>query len=450
MALVVARSFGSEALGNYGYALALTSVLLIVPDFGLHLFAVRELSATPRRLSEIFWGVHWLKFGLAVSVLIFTVGFGAWGITDRERRLLFYILVARVLLQTFSQAAMAIFKAVERMQYVAFQQSINSLVIVVWVGVSLALRARLPVLVAGLVAGQLAETCLGWNILRKMLPAPRFLPPDRTVLVRIVTGCLPIGITAVLLALSLRIDIFVLSHYVTTRALGQFNAAVWFVIATFLVASLLMSVLFPKLSRLLTDSSDRAGDYVLSLVKNALLITGFGALLVWLSAPGLISLFFGPDFALAADTLRILAPALPLVFLNTVFFYVFAAARRRFVCLGTLTLGVAGGTLLSFYMTSRYGAAGCAAAAVAREFTISSIYVLFLTQSRHARSAGLALMKVFVGATGFLATAVLFAAPLHLASLWLAAWTVLVLAGTIGVLGLPNIGEWRLLTDDRL
>jgi O-antigen/teichoic acid export membrane protein len=108
MALVIARSFGSEALGNYGYALALTSVLLIVPDFGLHLFTVRELSASPRRLSEILWGVHWVKFGLAASVLIFTGCFAVWGITDRERRLLFYILVVRILLQTFSQAAMAI------------------------------------------------------------------------------------------------------------------------------------------------------------------------------------------------------------------------------------------------------------------------------------------------------------------------------------------------------
>jgi len=89
MALVVARSFGSEALGNYGYALALASVLLIVPDLGLHLFTVRELSASPKRLAEIFWGVHWLKFGLAAAVVIFTVWFGEWAISNRERRLLF-------------------------------------------------------------------------------------------------------------------------------------------------------------------------------------------------------------------------------------------------------------------------------------------------------------------------------------------------------------------------
>ena len=110
MALVVARFYGMDALGNYGYALALASVLLIVPDFGLHLFAVRELSSLPQQLPEVFWNVHWLKFALTVAVTAFAMCFGMWGIADRERRVVFYILVLRVLLQSFSHAAMAVFK----------------------------------------------------------------------------------------------------------------------------------------------------------------------------------------------------------------------------------------------------------------------------------------------------------------------------------------------------
>src|SRR5262245_36639201 len=119
MALVVARFYGLEALGDYGYALALTSVLLIVPDFGLHLFVARELSSAMHECRKIFWGVHWLKLTLAAAVVVFALGFGEWGISTRERRLLFYILVLRVLLQSFSQSAMAIFRAIERMHYIA-------------------------------------------------------------------------------------------------------------------------------------------------------------------------------------------------------------------------------------------------------------------------------------------------------------------------------------------
>jgi len=61
MALIIARRFGPEALGQYGYAVALASILLLVPDFGLHLLGTRELAADSGELRRIFWSLHWQK-----------------------------------------------------------------------------------------------------------------------------------------------------------------------------------------------------------------------------------------------------------------------------------------------------------------------------------------------------------------------------------------------------
>jgi O-antigen/teichoic acid export membrane protein len=336
------------------------------------------------------------------------------------------------------------------MHYIALQQSVNSTVVVIWVAASLILGASLPVMAAGLVVGQLGETLMGWSILRRLPLASRWMRWDRKAIVRIAAASFPFGLTAILLALNLRIDILVLSHYVSSRILGQFNAAVWFVVAMFLGASLLMSVLFPRLSRVLAEDSGLGSDYIRSLVKNVLMFAAVGSLLVWIAAPGLIRLFFGPDFSPAAHILRVLAPALPLVFLNTIFFYVFAAARRRFVCLGTLSLGIGIGTLLSVYLASRYGATGAATADVAREFAMTGAYLCFLIQGNHARLAGVALLKVFAGATALLVLAVQFAGMFHIRVMWLAAWMFFVLMGALVTLGFPNIREWHLLTDDRL
>src|SRR5438034_10825150 len=71
MAVVIARRFGSAALGEYGYALALASVLLVVPDLGLHLFVVRELSTDKRRLQPSSGSVTGLKLCHFGSVLRF-------------------------------------------------------------------------------------------------------------------------------------------------------------------------------------------------------------------------------------------------------------------------------------------------------------------------------------------------------------------------------------------
>lgn len=449
MAAVIARRFGSGALGEYGYALAITSILLVIPDLGLHLFAVRELSVDKRQLRDLFWNIHRLKFILTGAVIVFALFFGQLIVVD-DRRALFYVLMARVVLQTFSQASMTIFKAFERMEYVALQQAFNSTVVVAWAGAALILHARLPFVVIALAVGQLTETLIGWRIIWSRF-SPGAVPAwNNKILYTMLGICVPIGITAILEAVNLRIDILVLGSFVSGRVLGEFQAAALFVVACFLIASLTLTVLFPKLSRVLRGQSVQGSAYILSLLKNSLLLTTLGSLVVWIAAPNIIFILFGSDLTSAATTLRILVPVLPLVFLNTILFYVFLAARRRFVCMGTLAVGVGIGLVLCFYLSARYGAAGCAVADVAREFIISGIYLYFLIQGNHARVVGMALLKVFLGATFLLLVAVLLTSTMRHGDQWLAAWIICVLTGTLFSLGLPRRGEWRLLTDDRL
>jgi O-antigen/teichoic acid export membrane protein len=450
MAVIIARRFGPVALGEYGFALAFASVLLLVPDFGTHLFAQRELSSDPERLPAIFWNIHWLKLFLTGAVTLFVILSGAWLIPDLGSRLLFYLLTGRVLLQTYSQASMAIFKSFEQMHFVAYQQTINSLVVVVWAGAALVLHANLWVVVAALIAGQAAETCLGWQFLRTNFSPGRLVRWNRTLLSTIIVSSFPIGITAMLQALNLRIDVLVLGRYVSNRVLGQFQAVAWFPVGIFLVTSLLMSILFPKLSRLLRRNSIHSSAYVLSLLKNGLLVTSLGSLILWFSAPTLLVWIFGESLAPAASTLRLLAPMLPLAFLNTVLFYVFIAAQRRSVYMGTLGLGVALGLSLSFLLTAHYGVVGCVLADVVREFTMCSFYLYFLIPGDLARVAGLGILKVFLPTTLFVALGSFVTTSSGQGGQWSAAWVLLVLLGMLFMLGFPQRNEWQLLTDDGL
>lgn len=450
MAVVIARRFGPTALGEYGYALALASILLLIPDFGMHLFAVREIATDTECLPGIFWNIHWLKFFLTGTIALLVALASAWVIPDSERRLFFYLLAARAILQTYSQASMAVFKAFERMHFIAFQQSVNSLVLIVWAAAALLLHASLWIVVAALIAGQAAETFLGWHILRSKFPLGAFAKWNRRLISAIAVSSFPIGITAMLQALNLRIDILVLGRFVSNQVLGQFQAVVWLPVGTFLVTTLLMGILFPKLSRLLRDHSHQGGAYVMGLLKNGLLVAALGSLVLWFAAPTLLVRIFGEALAPAAPTLRLMAPMLPLVFLNTTLFYVFVAARRRAVYMGTLGLGVALGLGLSFYLTAHYGIWGCALADLVREFAMTALYLFFLVQGDHARAVGKALLKVFLPATLFAGVGALAAASSQFGDQWCVAWMMLVLIGALLVLGFPRWSEWRLLTDDSL
>lgn len=450
MAVVVARRFGPVALGEYGYALALASILLLVPDMGLHLFMVRELSTDPRQLHEVFWNVHWLKLILTAAMVLCVLFYGSLWSPGSGRRILFFVLVVRLLLQTYSQASMAVFKACERMHFIALQQCVNSATVIVWACIALAMHASLPIVVMGLVAGQLMETLLGWRILDTYF---RPGPPckwNRRAINTILAASVPIGLTAIFQAFNQRIDIFVLGHYVSDQVLGEFQAAAWFPVGTFLVASLLMAAVLPKLSRLCGGHSPYENAYIRSLVKNGMLLMGLGGLFVGFSAPALLRLFFGKDLASSADTLRLLAPVLPLIFLNTVLFYVFVAAGRRAVYLGTLGVGAMTGTVLCIWLTPAYGPAGCAVADGVRELVISAIYLVCFLRSERIRTTGTAFLKVLGGATLLTVIGMRLAAPIYSTERLVATWMILVVAGTIYLLGLPSRREWRLLTDDNL
>ncbi len=448
MAVIVARQFGPVALGQYGYALALASVLLVVPDFGLHLLTTRDLAAEPARLRRRFWSLHWIKLLLAGGVAVFTLLFGEWALRDEGRRLLLYVLVARALLQSFSQAYMAIFKAFERMHYIAVQQAVNAALVIAWAGLAVWLRTNLLVIVAALWFGQAAETWLGWRIVCRQFVPGKIYGWDRAFLGEMLVAAAPIGITSILQAVNLRLDILILSIFAPNNEVGEFQAAQWFLVGTFLFASLLMSVFFPRLSRLFCEPSARGSAYVESLLKHGIALMTLVSLGVGLGAQYALRWLFGMALMPATILLRILAAALPFMFINTVLFYVFVAARRRIAYLGTLTLGVILGAILNFGLASRYGATGSALADLIREFAVTAVFVYFLKHEDLAPAAGLAFLKVSLVAATLALGVAAWAGSRGTWIDWPAAWNLLTFAGTLIFVGLPNSQELLLLADE--
>ena len=211
----------------------------------------------------------------------------------------------------------------------ASAEILYSFVVGVWATAALAIHANVWMVVAALIAGQAAETCVGWQFIRTKFSPGHLAKWDRKLLSTIAFSSFPLGITAMLQALNLRVEVLVLGRYVSNQVLGQFQAVAWFPVGIFLATTLLMSVLFPKLSRLMRRDSVQSGAYLTGLLKNGLLAATLGSIVLWFCAPALLVWIFGETLSPAAPTLRLLVPMLPLVFMNTVLFYVFIAAHRR-------------------------------------------------------------------------------------------------------------------------
>jgi O-antigen/teichoic acid export membrane protein len=187
---------------------------------------------------------------------------------------------------------------------------------------------------------------------------------------------------------------------------------------------------------------------VTSLLKHGLLAATLVSLAVWLGAPWWLHGFFGSALATSADLLRMLAPVLPLVCLNTLLFFVFVAARRRGAYLGTLSVGIVVGTALGLLLAPRYGAEGSVIAALVREFVMTATFLYFLVRENLAPAAGKTLLKMLL-ATTVVAMLGLGVMGRRVGAVeWPAAWSVSVLAGTLVVVGMPRRRELLLLADE--
>lgn len=446
VAIAVARSFGPGALGQYGFAVAVTSVLLLVPDAGLHLFMVRELAARPERLRPVFWGAHWLKLPLLAFVVTFSVLFARLGIHDEGKRILLYVLLLKVALQTFSQASMAVFKAFERMHYIAVQQFVNALLTILWVGVALLVHSSLAILVMALVAGQALETFFGWAFVRKVCSPGGPCPYDACRPGPMLVAGLPIGIAAILQGVNLRLDILTLSPFVSSSVLGSYQAASWFPVASFIAASLIMTALFPALARLLSNPGKQADAYVQSVLKGGILLTTVASILAGLFAPDLLRIIFGSRLVLATPSLRILFVSLPFIFVNVAMFYVFVGAHKQSAYLAALLLGVIGGGALSIILSKRYGPNGTAIACVLREFFVSSLYLGFLNSENLAKSVK-AILRILGGCgAGLMVLAFLLANSATAGVIW----SIALIAAISIVMRGQRLQGTALLADDSL
>lgn len=448
IAVIIARQFGAAALGQYGYAVSVASVLLLLPDMGLHLTATQRVSARAEELPRVFWNLHWAKLGLLGVVAIIAVVVGEFAMDDGGRRLLFYVLTVRVAFLTFSQAYMAFYKATEQMHFVTLQQmvgvaaSLFALLACFWMGTTL------TGFVGALVAGQMTEVCTGWWIIRKHFHAGAARTWDIPFSKEMLGFALPVGVIAVLQAATLRIDVLVLGAFATNSELGHFQAAAWLLVLAFLGASLLMTVLFPRLVRILRSPTPSGTAWVESLVQNGVILSLGAATIACLAAPYLLHACYGQDLLPATPLLRILSTVVPFLFLNTILFYIFVASNQRKTYLIALLLSGSVGLGMAFLLAPRYGGMGVAVADLARESTLSALLLMALSRRGLIPSLGPALLRTGGASALTMGLFVIVSGLQHSGDAWAAAWVCSISASSLAFLGIPKRHQILMLAQE--
>jgi O-antigen/teichoic acid export membrane protein len=179
----------------------------------------------------------------------------------------------------------------------------------------------------------------------------------------------PLAVNGGLALLSLRIELLVIFGLRGPRDAGLFGAALKFVESLNAVPAAIAGGAMPALTR---EGLRGAGLVRGRTASTVALLAVPGALGLGLLAPGLAS-FLGPGYEEAALPLRILAPALVALFMNTVLLHALIAVGRAEALPRLTAVRVLAATVLAFVLVPRFGVAGAAVGFLASELLLGAL-----------------------------------------------------------------------------
>jgi O-antigen/teichoic acid export membrane protein len=336
---LLTRYLGPAGFGRYTFVSGYIGLFYVITDPGLSSVATREMS---RRLPErariagtmlstrlLFAG---LAFVAAVVVLHLapTTSFKQDGVVVAA-----LIMGLGLLLAPATGTAQAVCQVALRMGAPSLADAVTRWSSLVGVAAlyaagaafSLSPAVRLDAVVvciaAGFTVGGAVAVAGAWRIVR-VLPVW-----DVRLAISLMRDALPVALVSVVGLIHYRIDVVILTTMSTMTAVGRYGVAVKLVDVSLAGLGMFLGVAFPILSR--RASEDRVAlQRAFQKAFDLILILGLGiAVSVSVLAPRIVQLLSGSHFGGAAEPLAVIAWAVPITFVETLFSQMVIAANRQ-------------------------------------------------------------------------------------------------------------------------
>jgi len=431
--VMLMRVLGVEGFGVYGYVVALVGLASFGASMGMNRLITREVARAPERAD------HMVATGLAATALLSLVtgaGIVAVAALLDGRPLILHAaaLGATALgLQALAMVPEAAAHANRRMGLSVRGHVLGRIALV-------ALTALLLWLQLGVLAvfmAQVVDGCvtLGviWLMYRRHLSRGP-LRTDRRALRALVGEALPFGLNMLFGSVYLTVDVLLLAWMRDDTEVGVYRGAVMLITLFPVIANTLTTGVYPRLSRCLGQPA-QAGEELRFVCRILLAVSVPAAVGGVLLAEPLMIFIGGAPFSVSAAPFVVMAPLLPLRFLNNGYATTLSALDRQ----TDRTRGVFGAAVINLAanlaVIPAYGAVGAAATTLLTEISLA----IWLRWRIQPLVTGLGLWRTLlrVGLPAAAMAAALIAAPaLHVLL------AVLLGAAVYGGCGLLS-GAWR-------
>ncbi|HEX3901371.1 MAG TPA: flippase [Polyangia bacterium] len=375
--VVAAPILGAAAFGSYQFAFAATTMMALCTDLGMSVWTTRALARDRSRAPVIVATALRLRLFATLPYLgVVAVAALLAGPGDTRRALALLGLAA--LVNAFVDYLLAIFRGFERLVDEARLNVARAVLISAGGLAALALRRSVGSLSAGLLVGMVASGLYGLGVLRRGygldVRAGKF---DRDLWRAAAGEALPLWFATLFSLLYFKGDVVILKAFSSNAEVGAYSAAYKIFEGSMIVPAVVLAATFPPLARAKGDP-ERQRRWEAALVMLLLALGAAVAVVVYAASGPIVALVYGAGFVRAVPSLRVLAAALPILFLNyglTHFLIARDLERRNLQFAALMLLVNVGANLL---VVPRLGGPGAAWATLVTEVALTICCVVAL------------------------------------------------------------------------
>ncbi|CAO3424034.1 flippase [Azospirillum argentinense] len=360
-----ARALGPDGFGVLGFGTSMLAYAALFVNLGLSTYAVREIARDQEKATDLADHVLTLRMLLAVLVgglyVLFVLQL------DKSALVKAVLLVQAVQLLGNALLLDFVYQATERMSVIAVRE----------IGTSLGNMVAVLALVHGpddlaVAAGITAVSF----VINAALMLARFsrdfrMPRPRVDLAKwrvILKTSAPMAVSVFAWALFSHLDLVMLGFMAPQTEVGWYAAVTKLLVLSLTAGNIILSAFMPQLAAAYGDREAmqaRMRDYAATILSVGALIAAGGFTL----APAILGTVFGPAYAPAADTLRLLMIAVAIVHINLTMGNPLLVWHRQTGYMTAILIGGLTNAALNLILIPRYGIEGSAAATIVAELT---------------------------------------------------------------------------------
>jgi O-antigen/teichoic acid export membrane protein len=356
--VLLTNYLGRAGFGRYSLILTMTAFFVALTDPGLDDITVKHLARATREAKNILGGLLIIKLVLAaiasfLALLTVLALRYDWEIISGMAVALLSIFFAAL-----TSVGTAYFRANLQMRYAVAASISASLGLLVMVVVAVQLKASLiGIIMVTSLSGLIGLIVTAYFLFS--LQRPAWSGFDTAFWKKIGLAALPLGLAYFLSNIYMSIDVAMLSRLATFSAVGLYSAAYKFIYFGIAFPLAFVNTLFPLMARYWRTDLSKLRQ-LFQVASDYLALAGAGvASVLWLVAPSLM-LIFGRDFQAGAVALRILSPALGLMFLSILVSFLLVSVDKQKALLGVSLFAVTTNVLLNFWLIPKYSFIGAA------------------------------------------------------------------------------------------